>query len=157
MEIDWIEPGVLAASHTPYDLDDLYALHAQGIRAIVSLTEDSLPHVTDIPVGMFDQLDMTYYHVPIPDGFPPDIAEADQIIAFIDQMAAQHRPTLIHCHAGMGRTGTLLHAYYLARGMALEDVKDRVEQRRSVCTFRLLTEYQQTFLYEYAEAKRRDD
>ncbi len=157
MEIDWIEPGVLAASRTPYDLDDLQSLRDQGIKAIISLTEDPLTAVIDLPSGTFGQLDITYHHVPIPDGFPPDIAEADQIVAFIDQMAAQNRPTLIHCHAGMGRTGTLLHAYYLARGLDLNDAKDRVEQQRSVCTFRLLTEYQQTFLYEYADAKRRDD
>jgi len=39
MKISWIEPDVLAASAIPIDAKDLQSLHDQGVRAIISLTE----------------------------------------------------------------------------------------------------------------------
>ncbi|HEX3052364.1 MAG TPA: dual specificity protein phosphatase family protein, partial [Aggregatilineaceae bacterium] len=106
------------------------ALHAQGMRAIVSLTEYPLTVQRDVPPDVFTRFDLVYLHSPIKDQYAPDIAQAEAVIRHIDQMNEQKRPVLVHCYAGSGRTGTILHAYYLAHGLNLDEAKAQVRSRR---------------------------
>ncbi len=48
-------------------------------------------------------------------------------------MHRQNRPILVHCHAGIGRTGTTLHLYYLAQGMTLEQARAEIYSTRRQC------------------------
>lgn len=152
MKFDWIEPDVLAASGTPITSGDLQSLREQGIGAIVSLTEHPLTIRKTIQTETFTHLGLEYLHAPIPDGFPPDFSTARQIIQFIDQMAAQGRSTFIHCQAGIGRTGTLLHAYFLAHGATLAMAQEKVRTGRPGCNFVNLSESQRAFLMEFARS-----
>lgn len=152
MKFDWIEPGVLAASSIPLKVQDLQSLRKNGIRAIVSLTEHPLTTFSDVTLQVFDELEITYLHSPIPDGYPPDLAQARKILRFIDQMKAQGRATFIHCHAGVGRTGTVLHMYYLAQGLSLEEAKEQVRSRRLQCI--LLSDHQEAFLRDFTVANK---
>ena len=151
MKFDWIEPGVLAASSIPFNAKDIRSLHQQGIRAIVSLTSHPLTTLRDVTPDLFNELDITYLHAPIRDHYPPDLAQAQRIIDFITRMKTEQRPTFIHCHAGVGRTGTMLHAYFLAEGLSLEEAKTRVKSRRIQCM--LLSERQKSFLKEFETIK----
>jgi len=152
--IDWIEPNILAASSIPNDMRALNALYDQGIRAIVSLTENAIIGRMDITANAIDRLDITYLHQAIPDGFPPEFGQAESILDFIDRMAAQKRPTFIHCHAGIGRTGTMLHAYFLARGYDLKQAENRVKLHRPACAFSGLSDSQRAFLLDFAALHR---
>src|SRR5260221_6600969 len=105
MQITWIEADILAASHIPADDEMVRSLYEQGIRAIVSLTEYPITSQKTIPRSLFTDLDITYFHAPIEDGQSPDLTTAQAVVEFIDRMATEGRPTLIHCHAGIGRTG----------------------------------------------------
>jgi len=148
MKITWIENGLLAASGIPLDAPDIRSLHDQGISAILSLTEQPLTSFKKLPPALFDELNITYLHVPIPDGHPPSIPQAGQILQFIEQMGAQTRAVFVHCHAGLGRTGTVLHLYYLARGLTLEQAREQVKLHRPQST--LLSDRQKAFLTEAA-------
>jgi atypical dual specificity phosphatase len=147
MKISWIEPDTLAASGIPLDVKDLRALHGQGIRAMLSLTEHSLLTFRAITPELLAELDITYLHVPIPDQHPPTSDQAQHILHLIKTMAAQQRPLLIHCHAGVGRTGTILHLYYLAQGRSWEETKAKIRATRVQCL--LLADEQLTFLRAY--------
>lgn len=151
MKIEWIEKDTLAASGIPLGEKDLRSLSDQGIRAIVSLTEHPLTIQAAIDPAMLDEIGLTYLHVPIPDQYPPNSETMWQTIRFISQMKAQHRPTLIHCHAGIGRTGTVIHAYYLAQGLSLEEVKAKVKKLKPSSQFLMLSDQQKTFLEAFAE------
>ncbi|MBN1219897.1 MAG: dual specificity protein phosphatase family protein [Anaerolineae bacterium] len=150
MKISWIEPGVLAASGIPLGVKDLQSLHKQGIRAIVTLTEHPLTVQQEITSQKLTEIGLTCFHAPVVDQYPPDVATVWKTAQFIKQMKDQGQPVLIHCHAGVGRTGTMLHAYYLAEGFSLDEARAKVKARMPTGQFIMLSNAQRTFLEELA-------
>jgi atypical dual specificity phosphatase len=138
----------------PVYAGDIHSLHQQGIRAILSLTEHSLMRFPSITSGLLADLDVSYFHVPIPDRHPPKMPQAYDILRIIDQMEAEQRPLLVHCMAGIGRTGTVLHIYYMARGMTLAQARAQVRAVR-VQSVLMLTPPQIHFLHVFARAQAR--
>ena len=151
MKIEWIEKDTLAASGVPLGEKDLRSLYEQGIRAIISLTEHPLTIQAEIEPDVLDEIGLTYLHAPILDQHPPNSETMWKTIQFMGQMKEQHRPTLIHCHAGVGRTGTVIHAYYLAEGLSLEETKAKVKKLRPSSQFLMLSDKQKAFLESFAK------
>ncbi len=154
MKINWIEPGVMAASGIPVGVKDLQSLYEQGIRAIVTLTEHPLTVQKEITLQVLAEIGLTCLHAPIVDQYPPDIATVQETVQFVNQMKAQGRPVLLHCHAGTGRTGTMLHAYYLTEGLSLEEAKAKVKASKPTSQFMMLSDAQKDFLQDFARANR---
>ncbi|MBN1287059.1 MAG: dual specificity protein phosphatase family protein [Anaerolineae bacterium] len=151
MQIEWIEPGALAAAGIPLGPDDLRSLHAQGIRAIVTLTERPLTARLSIPQALLDEMGFVCLHAPVVDQEPPDDeALVWQVARFVDRMRAEHKPVLLHCAAGIGRTGTMLHAYYIAEGMSLDDAKAKVRAAKPTSQFFMLSDAQKAFIENFA-------
>ena len=151
MKIDWIERGTIAASGIPLGRKDLQSLREQGIRAIVTLTEYPLTVQTEITEHVLDEMGFACLHAPVEDQCPPDVAIVQSVVRFVRQMRSQGLPVLLHCHAGVGRTGTMLHAYYLAEGLSLDEAKVRVRVTRPSSQFLMLSEAQRAFLEELAD------
>ena len=148
MKINWIEPGVLAASGIPLGIKDLQSLYEQDIRAIVTLTEHPLTVQQEITPQVLDEIGLTCLHAPVVDQYPPDVATVRETVQFINQMKAQGQPVLLHCHAGIGRTGTMLHAYYLAEGLSLAEARAKVKAGKPISQFIMLSKAQKAFLEE---------
>lgn len=146
MNIDWIEADILAASRCPYKIEDLTAIRAAGIKAVISLTETPV----DILEPMIQAGDIEYLHAPIIDYQSPSNSITNMAIRFIERMKAQQSPVLIHCMAGVGRTGTILHAYYIAQGMSLDETKQFIQSHRATNSFDHLSQPQRRFLETFA-------
>jgi atypical dual specificity phosphatase len=147
MKISWIEANQLAASDLPCSAEDGDSLHQQGIRAILTLTELPITRFRELPPTFFAQRDIQLWHIPVNDYHPPTIAQAAQIVTTIQQAIAAQRPILVHCAAGIGRTGTALHLFYLAQGLSFEEARARIRATRPACIF--LSESQEAFLQEF--------
>ena len=154
MKFSVIDAPYLVAGSIPFDAKDIRSLHRQGVGAIVSLTGRSLIGLSNITQSLFDELGLRYFHLPVKDHYPPDLEQAQNILQFIEQMKVQNRKTFIHCHAGVGRTGTILQAYFLSQGLSLKEIEVKIKKQRIECI--LLSARQKAFLKQFTEVKSRE-
>lgn len=109
----WILDGQLAGSPGPDAVEwDLDWLWDAGIRAILSLNEGG------VDAKAIEAKGFKHAFILVPDNIPPqeeDCLEFEkqlpEQIKFIDECISGGLPTLVHCHAGMDRTGTIASSY----------------------------------------------
>ena len=148
----WLIPRVLAGSRRPGGAgwerpeenhleEDLRWLRGQSIEAILSMTEEPLD------VSAVESHGFAYLHLPVADMTPPNPAQLDDALAFIDRQTGRGRAVLVHCLAGQGRTGTVLAAYLIRSGLSPEQA---IAELRLVCPRAVENALQAAALSDYA-------
>lgn len=124
--------------------NDLQALHAVGINHLVSLTETPFesPWMKDFGIE-------SSFH-PIPDMHAPSLSQAFQLCRDIDHLCAKGKAVAIHCKAGLGRTGTILAAYWIWRHKGQVKGKDAIAHIRRLEPRMIQSPAQEDFLSRFA-------
>jgi atypical dual specificity phosphatase len=120
----WVLPGQLAGCAVPQTPHAVRALAEQGVRTVLSLTE------TPLPSGWLAQAGVTALHLPVPDFTSPTDRQLAQATEAIDASLAAGKPVAVHCLGGAGRTGTVLAAYLVHRGLAAQEAITEVRRLR---------------------------
>lgn len=120
----WFEEGKIAASGFPASERQLRWLYTIGIRGIITLTE------YPISTKLREKFDFNYMHIPIDDHKTPSVEQLHKAVSMIEGEIRNKRPVLVHCLAGLGRTGTVLASYLVSKGLSARDAIEIVRKLR---------------------------
>ncbi len=124
----WVVDGKLAGMPMLGRLQalalDIAFLDQQSVDLLVSLTIEAVPKSTLAARGI-DAL-----HLPVRDFTAPT---QEQMLVFVREVAARHavgESVGVHCTAGLGRSGTMLAAYFVSTGMNAEQAIAHIRELR---------------------------
>lgn len=142
----WVLPELLAGMQRPGLLgeltDDLGSLQQMGVRTIVTLTEEPFDSTLLAPYGI------TSWHFPIIDMDVPPLVEAARLCHRLEAAMMEREPVVLHCKAGLGRTGTMLACMLVFRG---ESALKAIHRVRSVNPLYIQSDKQLKFIADFEQ------
>ena len=109
--VDWITDN-LAVGQAPMSYDALDAIRSLGISAVLNLCAE----FCDLH-GIQAKAGFEVYYLPIVDEEAPDLSELEKALDWLDECLYLGKKVLVHCRFGIGRTGTVVNAYLLRKGL----------------------------------------
>ena len=119
----WIIEEKLAGSAIPTSKEEIDWLKQEGVKSIVTIREEPLE----------DEWikDVNYLHVHSNDMGIPEFSDLVNSVDFIHQRITNDEPVMVHCLAGLGRTGTILACYLIKyEDMEADDAIEKVRRER---------------------------
>jgi atypical dual specificity phosphatase len=144
----WIESPFLAAMARPSAADELVWVRDQGIQVIITLTENPLPRAWVNDAGLMA------VHVPVPDLMAPSRAQFETCVGVLRKARGNSFGAVVHCAAGIGRTGTIIAGWFVAEGL---DPDEAIAKIRSLRPGSVETPAQEAAIREFAESIRTAD
>ncbi|HOT93194.1 MAG TPA: tyrosine-protein phosphatase [Anaerolineae bacterium] len=137
LDLIWIPVGAehLALWHRPRRqyLRDIAAQDTSAGLVVVTLLHpgEGAEHLG----GLIQAAGLAWFWLPLSSGRPPEGAESDRIVAALPVLSAHldaGRALLLHCSAGMHRTGMVAYALLRWRGYTAEQALAAIAQSRPI-------------------------
>lgn len=123
--VSWVTPN-LAVGPAPMSYQHLDRLKQEGIDSIINLCAE----FPDLP-GIEKEAGFDVYYLPVEDEETPEIQPMDDALEWMDESIYLGKKVLVHCRHGIGRTGTIVSAYLLRRGLSSRLVQKKLQKLRS--------------------------
>jgi atypical dual specificity phosphatase len=120
----WIDKPLLAAMARPAEAEDLTWLREQGIEILLSLTEERPRR------DWIEAANLLVFHEPLEDMEAPSQEQLDRCVSAIVRANERKMGVAVHCGAGLGRTGVVIAAYFVARGLSAGNAIARIRRLR---------------------------
>ena len=119
----WLIEGKLAGSAIPTSKDEIKWIQEEGVKSILTIREEAL----EFPLPA----EMKYLHVHSNDMGVPEFDDLINAVDFIHQRITNNEPVMVHCLAGLGRTGTILACYLIKyQKLSADDSIQKVRESR---------------------------
>ena len=119
----WLIEGKLAGSAIQTSIDEIQWIIDQGVKSIVTVREEPLDNEWI--------KDVNYLHVPSNDMGVPEFVDLVSAVDFIRGRITNNEPVMVHCLAGLGRTGTILASYLVKyQKMSADEATKKVREER---------------------------
>ncbi len=123
-------------------VSDFEVLKDSDIGAIVSLTESPLNKV------LIEEFGFEVKHIPVKDFETPSLEQIEDFLGFAKNVRTNDKKLVVHCDAGIGRTGTMLACYLVSKGYNAEKAIELVREKRPGS---IETSEQEKIVFKYGE------
>ncbi len=140
-DLFWLVPGKIAGMSHPGTREVVWeALKKAGIGAVVTLT------LRPLNPAMLKKYGFESLHLPIRDFAAPTHSQINLFVDFCERQADENKAVMVHCRAGIGRTGVMLACYLVHKGVSANNA---IKQVRLIRPGALETVTQENAVYEF--------
>jgi len=119
----WLLENKLAGSALSTSIDEVQWAIDQGVKSIITVREE--------PLDDEWVKEVKYLHIMSNDLSVPEFVDLGSAVDFIHRRITNNEPVMVHCLAGLGRTGTILACYLVKyQKMSADEAIQKVREER---------------------------